>query len=183
MVLIYNNFLRIEVVPPQSTKAERCEQLSMNIIYSSYHFKQTGEIFFATDADWNDVYIDMIRNNYAFNNVLQYALQTLSRTDKFIDVGANIGFFTIPIAKRGTKTLAIEALPDNCLLLLKALQRNGIDNAVVLHAAAHDSTGMVRMTGHRRHDAAPPSRVDEPDRSQRDHGGLGLSSGLPASDS
>lgn len=75
-------------------------------------------------------------------------MATLSHADKFIDVGACIGYFTIPIAKKGHETLAIEALPDNCLLLLKALQRNQIQNAIVLQAAAHDSAKMVRMGGY-----------------------------------
>jgi len=61
-----------------------------------------------------------------------------------IDVGANVGLFTIPLAKaigaKGT-ILAFEPLPNNVRRLNGNIRRNNLDNVVVLSAAASTRSG------------------------------------------
>jgi FkbM family methyltransferase len=119
----------------------------MEIVYSHYNFKETGDIYFATNREEDNVYVEMIRKSYSLEWTVKYAIQNLSEGDKFIDIGANIGAIAIPIAKCGIHTLAIEALPNNYLLLLKTLQRNNLHNVVALQLAAHDCSEVVQMGG------------------------------------
>jgi FkbM family methyltransferase len=64
----------------------------------------------------------------------------------FLDVGANVGFFTV-MAKwfKGPAfpTVSVEVNPTNCALLLKTIEANGFWNSVVLPVAASDTTGLV----------------------------------------
>jgi FkbM family methyltransferase len=60
----------------------------------------------------------------------------------FVDVGANVGYFTMLAASRvgaAGKVIAFEPNPDNCTLLRMSLEANGFGN-VTLHAAAVSDT-------------------------------------------
>jgi len=60
----------------------------------------------------------------------------------YIDVGANIGLTTVPIAATGVRCLAVEADPANASLLEDNLRLNGVNERVVVdHCAAGDRTG------------------------------------------
>jgi FkbM family methyltransferase len=66
----------------------------------------------------------------------------LSPGDTFVDVGANIGAFTIPGARRvgpSGKVLAIEASPSIFPYLKRNVSDNRLENVVTKHCAASDS--------------------------------------------
>ena len=65
----------------------------------------------------------------------------------FIDVGANIGLVSIPVAQRTSATcVAIEAEPRNFALLERNVERQGLKERVITHhCAAVDSKGWVAM--------------------------------------
>ena len=61
-----------------------------------------------------------------------------------LDVGANIGIYTLLAAKRGARVFAIEADPENAQLLRHNIEINGFtDKVTVLEFAALDSPGTV----------------------------------------
>jgi len=63
-----------------------------------------------------------------------------------LDVGANIGIYTLLAAKREASVFAIEPDPDNALQLRRHVQMNGLSNLVtVLEMAATDSKGQVAL--------------------------------------
>ncbi|MET0232084.1 MAG: FkbM family methyltransferase [Rhodanobacteraceae bacterium] len=77
------------------------------------------------------------------------AMSEILRTDDvFVDVGANIGFFTNLAAHlvgpRGF-VLAIEAMDKNVQLILRSLECNGFAHVRVLACAASDRDGRVAM--------------------------------------
>ncbi len=51
----------------------------------------------------------------------------------FLDIGANMGFFTLLAAASGWTTIAVEALPANAQLLSHSLRFNGLSSRVTLH--------------------------------------------------
>jgi FkbM family methyltransferase len=62
----------------------------------------------------------------------------------FLDIGANIGVFSVHAAKAGARVIAIEALGSNAKLLLENARRNSAD--VELHPlAASDRHGYVGL--------------------------------------
>jgi FkbM family methyltransferase len=56
-----------------------------------------------------------------------------------IDLGANIGFFTIYFASRFSRVLAVEAHPGTCAFLRRNVEQNGVaDRVRVVQGAAYD---------------------------------------------
>ena len=119
----------------------------IDTVISKYTFPETGDIYFVTGIADDDPYIQYTRHHYHIDTHTRFAIERLSSGDKCIDVGANIGHFTIPLGKMGIKILAIEALPNNYYLLSKAIQENRLKNVVAIHAAATDHGGVTKMAG------------------------------------
>lgn len=69
-------------------------------------------------------------------------------TDVVVDVGANIGAFTVPAATaayRG-RVIAVEPDADNFRLLTANVRRNGCRNVAAVRQAVAGQTGRVRLT-------------------------------------
>lgn len=69
-------------------------------------------------------------------------LNSLSRGDTFIDVGANVGFFAMLGALRvgpTGKVFASEPNPQNCELISQSAAANGFENIISLHNVAVDA--------------------------------------------
>src|SRR5437867_12396554 len=64
-----------------------------------------------------------------------------------VDVGANIGDFTLAIAGRSGRVIAIEPGENNFASLTSNLKLNGIQNTTALNIAAHDKEEQVRLEG------------------------------------
>ena len=63
-----------------------------------------------------------------------------------VDIGANIGKYVIPFAKRGVKVIAIEPNPEFFDVLMKNIKINGVeDNVKALKLAAGAEKKEVRM--------------------------------------
>ena len=67
--------------------------------------------------------------------------------ETFVDVGANIGSYTLRMAKKypKNKIIAIEAHPDNYSALLKNIQLNSFDNITAINKAVADHQGNIDM--------------------------------------
>lgn len=66
----------------------------------------------------------------------------------FVDVGANIGFFTnlaAHLVGAGGKVIAIEPMDKNLQLIYRSLDRNAFDHVHVYACAASDAIQLVRM--------------------------------------
>lgn len=74
-------------------------------------------------------------------------LSKLSDDAIFIDVGANIGMFTIYALNRirNGKVIAIEPFPDNIRLIRKSIELNHFKNAFLYECALSDKNGMVNL--------------------------------------
>jgi FkbM family methyltransferase len=78
----------------------------------------------------------------------RYVADRLRPGDAFVDVGANIGYFTLlasTIVGPSGKVLAIEASPTIHGLLLDNLRRNRVENVEALNVAAADREGSARV--------------------------------------
>ena len=71
--------------------------------------------------------------------------------DVFVDVGANIGFYTLLAASlvgdRG-RVLAIEADPENYRSLVENIERNGVESAVAIPIGVSDRQEVLRLSHH-----------------------------------
>lgn len=68
--------------------------------------------------------------------------------DNVVDLGANLGYYTLLTARlvgsKG-KVYAFEPEPLNYKLLIKNIELNGYDNIVAMQKAVSDTTGMVKL--------------------------------------
>jgi FkbM family methyltransferase len=63
---------------------------------------------------------------------------------RYLDIGANIGLTTVPIASRGVETLAFEPEPNNYRYLCQNVARNGVQDRVrVMNVALNNRAGVV----------------------------------------
>ena len=123
--------------------------LSRLFQFADHRFK--ARTIFAMDVSGNT--IDHIqRRIYYFGtwepNLTEFLMRRLCPGDLFVDVGANIGYFSLLAAKLvGTsgKVLAIEASPSIFAKLTTNLKHNNLDNVVALNVAASNSSGVANV--------------------------------------
>jgi|KBSSwiStaDraftv2_1062776.scaffolds.fasta_scaffold23176_5 FkbM family methyltransferase len=65
----------------------------------------------------------------------------------FVDVGANIGYFSILVAKRYPRSsvVSIEAFPPTVEKLRSSVRRNALENLRIIAAAASDTRGTLEL--------------------------------------
>lgn len=61
----------------------------------------------------------------------------------FVDVGANIGGYALPVARRASTVVAIEAQAEIAGLLRRNVEANGLGNITVIEAAAGPEAGEI----------------------------------------
>jgi|MEHZ01.3.fsa_nt_MEHZ010947008.1_3 FkbM family methyltransferase len=72
----------------------------------------------------------------------------LQRTDRFVNVGANMGFYCLLSAQAGVETMALEPVPSNVRFIVDNMRANGWDTAVtLLPVAAGAEPGFVDIYG------------------------------------
>jgi FkbM family methyltransferase len=79
---------------------------------------------------------------------LRLALSLVGPGDRVLDVGANVGVYTLPLAPRvgpAGRVYAVEPDPGNFALLRGNVARNGYENVVLLDRAAAARTGPARL--------------------------------------
>lgn len=77
-----------------------------------------------------------LRDHGEFARVGATLSAQISRGGSFVDVGANIGAITLPVARSAAHVVAIEAHPGIASLLSRNVTKNRLDNVQVLNAAA-----------------------------------------------
>lgn len=79
--------------------------------------------------------------------LVAFLLAELKPDDTFIDVGAHIGTFALPVARRllNGRVFAFEPAPDTAALLERAAGRNGLRSLTVIRAALGDRTGSTTL--------------------------------------
>ena len=65
-------------------------------------------------------------------------IRSFDPKDSFLDVGANVGLYSIYASKRGHKVWAIEPLIENCFILQKNIYINNVNNAEAFCACLYD---------------------------------------------
>lgn len=81
-------------------------------------------------------------------NLTRWLSERLGAGDVFVDVGANIGYFSLLASKlvgRDGRVVAIEALPSTFDRLATNLERNGCDNVRALNVAAAETAGTLKV--------------------------------------
>lgn len=92
----------------------------------------------ADDGMFGDIVTSAQYEPYVMAPILE-----ASRGKRVLDVGANIGIFTIGCAKVATSVIAIEASVSNAKILFCNIALNNISNVTVYPVAASDQQGLA----------------------------------------
>ncbi|PZX45763.1 FkbM family methyltransferase [Roseinatronobacter thiooxidans] len=78
----------------------------------------------------------------------RFVIDTLKLGDLFVDIGVNVGSYTVPASKVcGVRTIAVEPDPDTARVLRRHIEVNGIGSKVqVVEAAIGANIGTVSFT-------------------------------------
>jgi FkbM family methyltransferase len=71
----------------------------------------------------------------------------LQHTDIFIDIGANVGYFSCIACHKGIKTIAVEPLSENLRILYANLKINGWDDVEVFPVGLAERPGIADLFG------------------------------------
>jgi len=77
--------------------------------------------------------------------ITHFVEANLKPGDRFVDIGANIGFYTLLAHKLGARPTAFEPSPRVLPLLYRNLELNGIDRGVVECIALSNAAGTARL--------------------------------------
>lgn len=70
-----------------------------------------------------------------------------ARTDRFVNVGANMGYYCLFAAQAGIETLALEPVPSNVQFIVQNMRANAFDGVALLPVAAGEEPGFVDIYG------------------------------------
>jgi FkbM family methyltransferase len=111
-----------------------------------------------------DAHEENIAATAAFDHVQNFILSFVLPGKTVLDIGANVGAVTIPLAKRGIHVVAYEALAANVEALRLAVEANHLGNLVTVHhAACWDRPGKLKIGGHSAWGCVSDGGVEEVD--------------------
>ncbi|MEQ1742445.1 MAG: FkbM family methyltransferase [Candidatus Nitrotoga sp.] len=92
----------------------------------------------------------VIRNKSYEPHVTSLIKNTLGKEDVFLDIGANIGYFTMLassiVKKGGGKVIAFEPNPQNLQLIYSSMQKNCAENIDIYPYAVSNTASILRFT-------------------------------------
>lgn len=103
---------------------------------------------YAQEHDW-DIGENLIETKLYEPHVTAFLNKHLRDGMTFVDVGANIGYFTLTAATKVGKTgkvIAVECNPRNVELILMSLHRNGFDQVTVYPFAVGDAQQLMSFS-------------------------------------
>lgn len=78
-------------------------------------------------------------DDYVVNEVISrnaYKKLNINEEDTILDIGANIGMFSVLAAKKGAKVYSFEPEHENCEIAQKNININNVSNKIILHEKA-----------------------------------------------
>ncbi|MBP5975112.1 FkbM family methyltransferase [Brasilonema sp. CT11] len=121
-----------------------------NILQSEQEIQlvEIGGRFLYTRLSDKDVGGEIIKSRQYEPHITEVLSKLLQEEDTFVDIGANIGYFTVLgaslVGEKG-KVIAIEPNPNNVQLIFASLIKNGFENVSVLPYAASDCESIFEM--------------------------------------
>jgi len=98
---------------------------------SSYFTSSLGKFYIRKGT------IDFQFANYAYEwGVKKFFLEHCNEYTVFIDIGSNIGIYSIMMARKGLKCHAFEPMPENYKALLENIRLNDLGNEIQAHNIA-----------------------------------------------
>jgi FkbM family methyltransferase len=93
------------------------------------------------------IFISLRKKNTWESNVTKLMLKKFNQKniDTFIDIGANIGYYTLLFARKNIKTYSFEPNLENYDILSKNLKINNFNNSIIYNLGLSDSIGELKF--------------------------------------
>lgn len=116
---------------------------------------QGVKVIFSTGDSYSRfwLYARCDRGKIHEENVVSLLIKNLKYSKCFVDIGANLGYYTILASNLLTDGIiyAFEMDETNCSLLEKNIKLNGCKNVHIHHAAVTDFSGFLKYIGNSKH--------------------------------
>lgn len=115
----------------------------INYRYDSNRYELINKKFLGNAfCEYNDAYYSVCNQLHSIDEVLtDYRYSDIRPSDTILDIGANIGGFTIPAAKKAKHVYAVEPLYTD--LLRKNVEKNNLKNVTVLDTGIGSGTTVI----------------------------------------
>jgi hypothetical protein len=103
---------------------------------------------YVQEHDW-DIGENLIETKQYEPHVTSFLKEHLQQGMTFVDIGANVGFFTLTAATKvgeSGKVIAVECNPRNCELIYMSLHRNGFDQVTVYPFAVGETQKLMSFS-------------------------------------
>lgn len=108
---------------------------------------EIGKTYYLAFSKLRSDYESWIAHLQGPDDNTQLLMRILNGAGTLIDLGANIGAVAVPVAKRGSRVIAVEMNPANCLKLWSAIALNELHCMSVIQCAVSDNDGILRYSG------------------------------------
>lgn len=108
-----------------------------------FFFSKPLKAFFCVRGGTDDLYHLLMYREGAVQHTIEAVLRP---NDVFVDVGANVGFYTVLAALRGARVISVEAVPHTAAVLRANIKLNGLNDRVkVADKCASNRRHKVRL--------------------------------------
>lgn len=133
---------------PISVRSLVCHENENNLCSIDVELNDGKTYKLIVDHESNS-YNDWIRQTAGFDNPARLAYELSKPGDVAVDLGANIGAWSLPLAAKGCQILAFEILPQNVNSLRAAANQNHFgDNLQIEHCAIWNRSEDLFFGGH-----------------------------------
>lgn len=120
----------------------------MEFNYRTYNWPWVDPYTISVPKDQDDVFMNWLMHQGEPEPTVEFMTKLCRPGCRFIDLGANVGYFTLAAARAGAHVLAVEALPSNYVTLLHSVRHNGYRDVTGVHSAVFREDGILNMAGH-----------------------------------
>lgn len=114
----------------------------------TYEWPWVAPYTISVPKDQDDVFVSWILNQPEPDALVELMTKLCRPGSRFIDLGANVGYFTLAAASAGARVLAVEALPSNYVALVNSVKQNRYRDVTAVHSAVFSEDGVLSMAGH-----------------------------------
>lgn len=114
----------------------------MSNIYNIHNFK-----IIIPDSNTDGIFINLIKNKTWEPKITNYLLNYIkdNKIDAFIDIGANIGYYTLLLASYNIKTYSFEPNKINFKLLTENIELNNFNNSITYNIGLGDKNDNINF--------------------------------------
>ncbi|KAI8774318.1 hypothetical protein BgiMline_014146 [Biomphalaria glabrata] len=150
---IYLNASGIHVIPSKpdkQTKSRDASDVSNNECVDLFNPEKSGKLLICIHDPKKDLMVSAhLKNEGSWekeNVEAMYQMTSMFPGIALVDLGCNLGVFTLPAAKFGMEVIALDAMMDSLQLLQRSLAINGLScHVTLIHNALHRQRKQLRL--------------------------------------